>query len=449
MTAYGYIRKSVVHDAARMLSPETQEAAIRALAARHGDEDVEILSDLDVSGKKDRTKRPGWNELLRAVEDGEATAVYAYSLSRFARSVSQLAEFFDLCDRRRVAVRVERDHIDTSTATGKLVSNVLASLAQFESDVSSERVKDAFAVKRLKDPGWRGPGNAEYGARDGEDPDVVIEAFREAQSFDGAARLLNERGFPCRVKGASWSGSVVAGVIRRHAPDEVGPAVSVGARAGRSTFRLARVVACSTCGGFLTGSRDTRRGHIRYECRSARYTPHARGWVSESRLLPVIRAEAGRAQLSTKRVQKGTREDEAASATLAKKRARIVDLAADGLIDKADAQRRLAEVAAEEAKLSTRRWVRRIELPPVFEDVTAEDGEVVKADSPERVNGYLRRLFTRATVDMSKPAKRGPSAWVPAVAFEWRDPSLRRSDRKRRTRRSSSASTGKPGTAAA
>ena len=38
MTAYGYIRKSVVHDAARMLSPEMQEDAIRALAARHGDD---------------------------------------------------------------------------------------------------------------------------------------------------------------------------------------------------------------------------------------------------------------------------------------------------------------------------------------------------------------------------------------------------------------------------
>src|SRR5438093_1827881 len=174
MTAYGYIRKSVVHDAARMLSPETQEAAIRALAARHGHGEVEILSDLDVSGKKDRTRRRGWNELLHAVENGEASAVYAYSLSRFARSVSQLAECFDLCDRQRVAVRIDRDHIDTSTATGKLVGNVLASLAQFESDVASERVKDAFATKRAKDPAWRGPGNSPYGEALGEDAMVVV-----------------------------------------------------------------------------------------------------------------------------------------------------------------------------------------------------------------------------------------------------------------------------------
>src|SRR4051794_9827652 len=215
MTAYGYIRKSVVHDPARMLSPETQEAAIRSLAARNGDDDVVILSDLDVSGKKDRTRRRGWDELLRAVEDGDATAVYAYSLSRFARSVSQLAEFFELCDRQRVAVRIDRDHIDTSTATGKLVGNVLASLAQFESDVASERVKDAFATKRVNDPTWRGPGNPVYGERDGEDPGRVVQAFREARSYDGAARLLNAGKVACRAKGAVWSGSVVREIVRR------------------------------------------------------------------------------------------------------------------------------------------------------------------------------------------------------------------------------------------
>src|SRR3954469_23272532 len=116
MSAYGYIRKSVVHDPSRMLSPEMQEAAIRKLAESNGDADVVILSDLDVSGRKGRARRPGWDELLRAVEDGEATSVYAYSLSRFARSVAQLADFFELCEKRKIRIRVDRDQIDTSTA---------------------------------------------------------------------------------------------------------------------------------------------------------------------------------------------------------------------------------------------------------------------------------------------------------------------------------------------
>lgn len=415
MTAYGYIRKSVVHDPARMLSPEMQEGAIRKLAAANGDDDVLLLSDLDISGRKGRARRPGWDELLRAVEDGDAHAVYAYSLSRFARSVSQLAEFFDLCDQKRVRVRVDRDQIDTSTATGKLVGNVLASLAQFEADVASERVKDAFAAKRVRDPAWEGPGNKPYGAIPGEDPMVVVRAFREAGSFDGAARALNADGVPSRSSnGHFWSGSVVRGVVKSHAPDEVGPRVRRGSPAGRRAFRFANLIECSTCHKPLTGSHDARQGDVRYACSRSRIIPHMRGWVSESKLLPVIKAEADRAALATRRLQKGSADDEAALAALAAKRTRILENYDDGLYDKATRDARLAEVAVDESKLSSRQWVRRITLPP---DIAVDD--------PAKVNTHLRRLFERVTVDMSQPARRGPSAWVPDLTFEWRDPALR------------------------
>ncbi len=414
MTAYGYIRKSVVHDPSRMLSPEMQEAAIRRLAASNGDGDATILSDLDVSGRKGRSRRPGWDELLRAVEDGEATAVYAYSLSRFARSVAQLAEFFELCDRRGVRVRVERDQIDTSTATGKLVGNVLASLAQFEADVASERVKDAFVAKRAKDPTWAGPGQKRYGTRSGEDLTVVLDAFRTAGSFDGAARLLNAGGIPSRVKGRHWSGTVVRGIVKVHAPDEVGPYVRRGAPAGRRAFRLSQLITCSDCGGFFTGSHDTRRGDVRYQCARSRVIPHVRGWVNESKLLPVVKAEAERAAIAVRRLQVGSAEDEAAVAALGAKRSRILENYDDGLYDKATRDSRLAAVGDEESKLSSRRWIKRIALPP---DVASDD--------PARVNAYLRRLFARVEVDMSQPATFGPSKWLPTLTFEWRDPSMR------------------------
>jgi DNA invertase Pin-like site-specific DNA recombinase len=414
MTAFGYIRKSVVHDAARMLSPETQEAAIRDLAARNGDDDVTILSDLDISGKKRRDKRPGWDELLRAVETGEAHAVYAYSLSRFARSVSQLAEFFDLCDRLKVAVRVDRDHIDTSSATGKLVSNVLASLAQFESDVASERVKDAFAVKRRNDPAWQGPGAREYGSLPGEDTGIVVEAFHAAGSFDGAARILNERRVACRSSRAVWHGTTVRDIVRRAFPDEVAPSQGRGAKAGPRPFRLARLIACGTCGTLLTPSQDKRTGVVRYYCHRAKVTPHARGWVTESLILPAIRDEAEHAAVAIRRMQVGTPQDEARAADLAAKRDRILANFEDGLIDRGARDAKLAVVAEAESKLSSRRWVKRIRIAPDIE-----------ADDPARVNDHLRRLFDRATVDMSEPARKGPSKWVPTVEFAWRDPSMR------------------------
>lgn len=415
MPAYGYIRKSVVHDPTKTLSPEMQEAAIRTLAARNGDEDVTILSDLDVSGKKGRDRRRGWDELLSAVEGGEATAVYAYSLSRFARSVAQLADFFELCDGRKVPVRVERDHIDTATATGKLVSNVLASLAQFESDVASERVKDAFAAKRGRDPEWLGPGNRPYGDQPGEDVVAVVEAFRQAGSFVGAAKLLRDKGTPTRKARGMWHPTTVRDIVRRVAPDELLPGTTRGAAAGRREFRLAGLLECGVCGRRLTGSRDSRSLMVRYQCHAGAIDErHGRGWVSESVLLPAVAAEMSRALPIVKRRQVGNAADEARLAELAAKRARIVDMAADGVIDKADRDRRLAEVAQAESVLTARRWVRRIGL--------AQD---VERGEPSRVNAWLRGHLNRVTVDMASEARRGPQKAPPSLTFEWRDPSLR------------------------
>ncbi len=280
--------------------------------------------------------------------------------------------------------------------------------------MASERVKDAFATKRAKDPSWEGPGNRPYGDGVGEDANVVLAAFREVGSYDGAAKVLNERGVQTRVPGRHWSGSVVRGVVKRLAPDEVGPYVRRGAPAGKRAFRLSDVIACSECDGFMTGSHDQRRGDVRYSCARARVTKHARGWVNESKLLPVIITEAAHADLAIRKLREGSADDEAKRAALAAKRARVIDMAADGMIDKADAQRRLADIAVDESKLTTVRLVRRMKLPP----------DIANGDRRE-VNAYLRRLFERATVDMSQKAQRGPSKWAPDIAFEWRDPSMR------------------------
>lgn len=415
MSAFGYIRKSVVHDPARMLSPETQEKAIRDLAARHGDEGVTILSDLDVSGKKRRDRRPGWDRLLTAVEEGEATAVYAYSLSRFARSVAQLADFFDLCERKRVTVRVERDQIDTTSATGKLLGNVLASLAQFESDVASERVKDAFAAKRASDATWNGPGNRPYGAEPGEDAAAVVEAFRQGGSFVAAAKVLRDRGVPPRKTGGVWHPTTVRDIVMRVAPDEIAPGTTRGAPAGRREFRLSGLMRCSVCGRRLSGSRDSRSLMVRYQCHAGALDPrHGRGWVSESVLLPAFAHEMGRALPHITRRQVGDARDEKALAILAAKRERIIDMAADGVIEKAERDRRLTEVAQAESKLSARRWIRRIPVPQ----------DVVRGDA-SRVNAWLRGLLASVIVDMATRATRGPQKGAPAITFEWRDPSLR------------------------
>src|SRR3954469_12997305 len=132
MTAYAYLRKSSVRDPAREVSYEVQETAVRRLAEERGDKDLVLLSDWDKSGRLGADKRPGYRALLDAIEGGRATAVYSYSLSRLARSVPELSRLIADCDARGVPVRLYADHVDTATASGKLLTHVLGAVAQFE-----------------------------------------------------------------------------------------------------------------------------------------------------------------------------------------------------------------------------------------------------------------------------------------------------------------------------
>jgi len=427
MPAYGYIRLSVVHDDARKdATPPQQEAAIRALAKRHDDDDVILLQDIDRSGKLDRRRRAGWDQLLTAIESGEAHAVYAYSLSRFARSVPQLASFAELCDRHGVKFRVDKDNIDTSTASGKLVFHVIAALAQFESDVASERIKDSFAAKRAADPEWRLPGNWAYGTRPSEDSGEVVRAFDEAQSYDGAARLLNERAVPSRR--SVWHGSTVRGILARIDPDRFGRTGVKGVRAGAGDFRLSRLLACGACGTTMTPSVDSRTREVRWYCRNARVdkATHGRGWVSEKLLLATVEAEADHAYLMSRKAWTGSPEDNARADELEQRRERVLDAIELGLIAKDEARDRLDAIAAEARTLSTRRLVRRITLPALITDKVLDDGTEVRANEPREVNEYLRRLFESITVDdMATPAKRGPAKSPIRLSFAWRDPTLR------------------------
>src|SRR4051812_25412270 len=194
MSAYAYLRKSSVRDPSRDTSHESQEAAIRELAKRHDDDGPELtlLADWDISGRLGPEKRPGYRALLEAIESRRATAVYSYSLSRLGRSLRELTRLIDECDKRGIPVRLYADNVDTSTASGRLLTHVLGSVAQFEADVAAERQRASQAARVAR--GEKLGTVKSYGEKDGEDLDVVLTALSEAGSYSGAARLLNERG---------------------------------------------------------------------------------------------------------------------------------------------------------------------------------------------------------------------------------------------------------------
>lgn len=407
MTAYAYLRKSSVHDPKREVSHEVQEAAVREMAARHGDNNgsLVILSDWDKSGRLGADRRPGYRALLEAIDSGAATAVYSYSLSRLARSVTELSGLIARCVVIGVPVRLYADHVDTSTASGMLLAHVLSAVAQFEADVASERVRGANAAKLAR--GESLSTVPSYGDRAGEDTAAVLAAFDEAGSYSGAAKLLNERGVKPRGSKRGWWPSSVAVVVTRLRP-ELKRHRERGVAAGGSDFILGRLLRCPTCGTMLTGTRDRGGRRVRYSCRLGTALPHPRISVSEHLILPAIRAEVEHLTLPGDTAE-AIAQDDGRRAELEARRSRIIDMYEAGHIDTADRERRLAAVHDALAALEDRRVLRAI--PPVVD----------WSKPPAKLNAVLRALFTRITLD--------PSSFQPVpdpkLAYEWTVPEWR------------------------
>src|SRR3954469_24811504 len=110
-TPVAYLRKSRVIDERNGVSWEVQEAKVRELAAKFGDNGgrLLILSDWNISGRKGAKGRPGYRQLIQLIEAGEVTAVYRYNMARLSRSTHDLLELVHLADDKGVPVRLVAD----------------------------------------------------------------------------------------------------------------------------------------------------------------------------------------------------------------------------------------------------------------------------------------------------------------------------------------------------
>jgi DNA invertase Pin-like site-specific DNA recombinase len=116
----------------------------------------EIYVDEGESGKN--TRRPAFQRLLRDVEAGGVDALFAYKLDRVSRSVfdtlTLLREVLNVLDaypnRKRVELKLTKEHFDTTTPQGRFTLNMLASVAELERETIVARIVDIIESKRDK-----------------------------------------------------------------------------------------------------------------------------------------------------------------------------------------------------------------------------------------------------------------------------------------------------------
>jgi DNA invertase Pin-like site-specific DNA recombinase len=221
MKTLGYVRVSTDKQAERGISLEVQAEKIRAMAVVHDSKLAEIIVDGGESAKS--LNRPGMARLLAMVDAGEVQTVIIAKLDRLTRSVKDLCTLLERFERRGVALVSVAESLDTSSAAGRLVLNIMTAVSQWEREAIGERTRDAMRHKRAK--GER-VGNIPYGYRlaaDGrhleKDPGeqtalAEIRRYRrQGATLRGIAAALNHRALQTR-RGTAWRLESVARALK-------------------------------------------------------------------------------------------------------------------------------------------------------------------------------------------------------------------------------------------
>jgi len=193
--AVGYIRVSTDKQADHGASLDAQRAKLDAYAALYDLTLVEVIVDAGASAKT--LERPGVQRALGMLRKGQAHALLVAKLDRLTRSVEDLGELI-----RTVFVPGKADllsvgeQIDTRTAAGRLVLNVLGSVAQWERETIGERTAEALAHKKAQ--GHKTGGDVPYGSRLAADGKTLVPDAAE-QALLAAIRGARARGLSQRA----------------------------------------------------------------------------------------------------------------------------------------------------------------------------------------------------------------------------------------------------------
>lgn len=204
-----YLRVSTDKQADRGVSLDAQRAKVSAYAQLYDLELLEVIVDAGESAKS--LDRPGLQRALAMLRRGDAAALLVVKLDRLTRSVRDLGDLVEhYFAPGKAALLSVGEQIDTRSAAGRLVLNVLASVSQWEREAIGERTATAMQHKSAQ--GEYTGGHVPFGYRlttDGQrleqvpSEQAVLATARSLRgrglSLPAVARELDARGFRSRT----------------------------------------------------------------------------------------------------------------------------------------------------------------------------------------------------------------------------------------------------------
>lgn len=153
--------------------------------------------------------RPGLQSLLKDVQKGRVDVIVVYKVDRLTRSLVDFARIVELLDAQGVSFVSVTQQFNTTTSMGRLTLNVLLSFAQFEREVTSERIKDKIAASKKKGMWMGGYPPLGYDIQnrrlvpnpaEAETIRLIFQRYTELRSIVKLGQDLKTRG----ITGKSW-----------------------------------------------------------------------------------------------------------------------------------------------------------------------------------------------------------------------------------------------------
>ena len=177
-------------------------------------------------------ERPALKRLLQDIKDGKIDCIVVYKIDRLTRSLLDFSKIIELLDEHKCSFVAVTQSFNTSNSMGRLMLNVLLSFAQYERELTSERIRDKFEASS-KQGIWMG-GNPPLGydpkdrkleinEEEAKIVKLIYQSFIETESVTETVRTMNALGHKTKTwqstsgklyQGASFSKNAIRHILQ-------------------------------------------------------------------------------------------------------------------------------------------------------------------------------------------------------------------------------------------
>ena len=198
-----YIRVSTEEQARQGLSLDAQLSDLRTYADKHKYKIVGVYTDDGASARKKPFSRRAFKQLIEDIKQNKIDRVLFIKLDRWFRSVKDYYKAQEILDMHEVDWETTQEDYNTTTTNGRLMLNIKLSIAQNESDMTSDRINFVFAQKRARHEicsgkipfGYESQNKRLVPNENAKYVQPLFEHFVKTQNLTEAARWMCSHGF--------------------------------------------------------------------------------------------------------------------------------------------------------------------------------------------------------------------------------------------------------------